>query len=103
MGLGLGFANPNPNPDPNPNPNPHPKQEAQRAPTLRDFWRRYLPGEPPQLLYHAQGAQFALPRALIRRRPRSFYRALLDELSHPDPVASYYLELLWYHVFAAPL
>jgi hypothetical protein len=79
------------------------RQEAQRAPTLRDFWRRYLPGEPPQLLYHAQGAQFVLPRAVIRRRPRSFYRAMLDELSHPDPVASYYLELLWYYVFAAPL
>ena len=78
------------------------RQEAQRAPTLRVFWRRYLPGEPPQLLYHAQGAQFALPRALIRRRPRGFYRALLDELRHPDPVASYYLELLWYYVFADP-
>ena len=78
------------------------RQKAQRAPTLRAFWRRYLPGKPPQFLYHAQGAQFALPRAVIRRRPRSFYRALLDELRHPDPVASYYLELLWYYVFEDP-
>ena len=78
------------------------RQEAQRAPTLREFWRRYLPGEPPQLLYHAQGAQFALPRAVVRRRPRGFYLALLEELYHPDPVASYYLELLWYYVFTDP-
>jgi len=78
------------------------RQKAQRAQTLRAFWRRYFPGDLPQLLYHAQGAQFALPRAVIRRRPRAFYRALLDELRHPDPVASYYLELLWYYVFAGP-
>ena len=78
------------------------RQRAQRAPSLATFWRRYLgpaSPEPPPLLYHAQGAQFALPRDAIRRRPWGFYRTLLDELRHKDPVASYYLELLWYYVF----
>ena len=48
-----------------------------------------------------QGAQFALSRRAIRSRPRSFYRALLDELVHIDPVASYYLELMWWQIFDA--
>jgi hypothetical protein len=75
------------------------RRVQQRARSFRDFYRGWLGCEPPPLLYHAQGAQFALSRAAIRARPRSFYRALLDELRHPDPVASYYLELMWWYVF----
>jgi len=81
------------------------RQRRQRAPTLEEFWRRYLgrldgsDAPPPRLLFHAQGAQFAVGRALVARRPYSLYAALLDELRHPDPVASYYLELLWWHIF----
>ena len=80
------------------------RRRAQRAAVLPAFWARFLGetdgAQPPQLLYHAQGAQFAVARDAIRRRPWGLYRALLDELRHPDPVASYYLELLWFYIFA---
>ena len=76
------------------------RRVAQGAPPLAAFWRSYLgPRPPPSLLFHAQGAQFGVARHLVRRRPFGFYRTLLDELSHRDPVASYYLELLWFEIF----
>ena len=76
------------------------RREAQRAKSFSTFWRYWLGCEPPPLLYHAQGAQFALSREAIRMRPRSFYQALLEvELRHIDPVASYYLELMWWYIF----
>lgn len=76
------------------------RQSEQRARSLPDFWRAYLHGEPPRLLFHAQGAQFAVSREAVRRRPWSLYRSLLDDVTgHVDPVASYYLELLWWYVF----
>ena len=56
--------------------------------------------EPPELLFHNQGAQFALSRAAVRRRDRGWYAALLEEVGRSvDPVESYYLELAWGHVF----
>ena len=53
------------------------------------------------ILSCSQGAQFAVSREAVRGRPWSFYRSLLDELNHVDPVASYYLELLWYYIFSS--
>ena len=66
---------------------------------LRRFWRRFMESEAPSRLYHAQGAQFAVSAQAIRRRPRSFYRAMLAELRSRDPVSSYYMELVWWYVF----
>ena len=68
---------------------------------LGAFWRKFLGGDPPSRLYHAQGAQFAVSAAAIRRHPRGLYRAMLDELRRPDPVASYYAELCWWYLFDA--
>ena len=75
------------------------RQTAQRAPSLRSFFSAYLQCDPPSHLYHAQGAQFSLSRRAIHRHPRSLYRSLLDQLRHTDPVASYYLELMWWYIF----
>ena len=67
---------------------------------LREWWRRWFGSEPPELLFHNQGAQFALSRAAVRRRERGWYAALLEEVGRSvDPVESYYLELAWGHVF----
>ena len=78
--------------------------EARRAqqghPGLDSFWRKFLGGAPPTRLFHAQGAQFGVAASAIRRRPRAFYAALLDEVRHQtDPVAGYYCELIWWYVF----
>ena len=80
------------------------RQLEQRDMGLAHFWRKYRIGGDapvPSRLYHAQGAQFGVSAAAIRRHPRSFYRALLDELIHRDPVASYYLEMCWWYIFDA--
>ena len=81
------------------------RQKAQGDPGIVAFWRRFAAGElgsehPPSRLYHVQGAQFALSAEAIRRRPKAWYRAMLEELSQrgPDPVASYYCELLWWYL-----
>jgi len=77
------------------------RMHEQRARTLVDFWRAFMRCEPPTHLFHAQGAQFSVSRRAIQSRPRAFYRTLLDELLHVDPVASYYLEVMWWYIFDA--
>jgi tetratricopeptide (TPR) repeat protein/nucleotide-binding universal stress UspA family protein len=68
---------------------------------LRAWWRRWFGEEVPELLFHNQGAQFALSRAAVRRRERGWYAALLEEVGRSvDPVESYYLELAWGRVFS---
>ncbi|EOD23579.1 hypothetical protein EMIHUDRAFT_373892, partial [Emiliania huxleyi CCMP1516] len=81
------------------------RQAEQRAAgSLERFWRRFLGGAPPSRLYHAQGAQFGVSAAAVRRHPRALYRAMLEELASGgrDPVTSYYCELVWWYLFAAP-
>ena len=36
---------------------------------LRAWWRRWFESEPPELLFHNQGAQFALSRAAVPKKP----------------------------------
>ena len=70
------------------------------------FWRKFLGSErPPTRLYHAQGAQFGVSAAAVRRRPKAWYEMLRTELARggKDPVLSYYCELVWYYVFDAEL
>jgi hypothetical protein len=66
---------------------------------LARLWHRFMDSEPPSRLYHAHGAQFAVSASALRRRPRSFYQTMLDELRSRDPVSSYYMELMWWYVF----
>lgn len=48
----------------------------------------------------AQGARFAVSSSRIRTRPISYYQDLLFRLSHHrDPIASFYLEWMWFDVF----
>ena len=75
------------------------RRVAQRDSGFGAFWRRFLGGAPPSRLYHAQGAQFGVSAAAIRRHPPSLYRALLEVLERPDPVGSYYMELVWWYLF----
>ena len=82
----------------------HRRSTEQADPGLVHFWRRFMGGEaPPSRLYHAQGAQFGVAAAAIRRRPRAWYAMLREELARggADPVASYYCELVWWYVFDA--
>eukprot|EP00967_Tisochrysis_lutea_P033116 scaffold39294_cov34-Tisochrysis_lutea.AAC.5 len=75
------------------------RARAQRSRKFATFWRDFLGIAPPPVLYHAQGAQFTLSKSAILHRPYSLYRTLLDELRGNDPVAGYYLELMWWEIF----
>lgn len=57
---------------------------------------------PPGIgLSYFAGAIFGVRRDAIRRHPKSYYEALLAELSdHPHPEEAYYLERAWPYVFA---
>jgi len=54
----------------------------------------------PVTVAFAQGARFAVSQERIRSRPRSYYEALLSQVSyHRDPIEGYFMEAFWYDVF----
>lgn len=79
-------------------------RRAQRGYLAMDFYRKFVIESSPQMrpvtLVFAQGARFGLGRDRIRLRPVSYYMQLLFHLTHNiDPIASFYLEWMWYDVF----
>ena len=60
-------------------------------------------GEPgPELFHFRGGAQFAVTREAVHRRPRAFYERAL-ELSQNLPLAAHSYERLWDRVFGEPV
>eukprot|EP00899_Mesostigma_viride_P028384 jgi/Mesvir1/8730/Mv02656-RA.1 len=85
---------------------------------ISDLWRdlaRFspaLPREPPweehadvrppsaRLIFFAQGGTMAVSRDAILRHPKAFYQRALEHVGNSvDPIAGYYLEMMWYYIF----
>jgi len=95
----------------------HPHRKAGQK--MLAFYNRYvLQNEAtaeaalaPVTLAFVQGARFAVSRERILKRPRAYYEALLERVSHSrNPLEGFFLEAMWHDVFhpervqaAAPL
>lgn len=65
---------------------------------IRQLWVGILGYPPPGLFHFWQGAQFAVSRAQVHRRPREFYaNAAKLVQSRTDAVV---LETMWGHIFS---
>jgi len=73
--------------------------------TMLEFYHRFIAvnneyTDEPLTLAFAQGARFAVSRERIHARPREYYAALLEQLSHSImPMEGYWMEAAWYDVF----
>merc|ERR1719323_597887 len=72
--------------------------------SMLEFYHRFIAGDDytdePLTLAFAQGARFAVSRERIHSRPREYYAALLEQLSHSAmPMEGYWMEAAWYDVF----
>jgi hypothetical protein len=79
---------------------PWSKNKDQRELFLDEFYARLLDEPAPAWTHFYVGAQFAVSRAQIRKRPLAFYQRAL-ELSLTFPDAGSCLERVWDRVFLA--
>lgn len=68
------------------------------GPTLDRLWRELLGGPPPERWHSFYGAQFAVHRDVVRRRPRAWYAKARDLVKTKDEACA--LERMWGHIFA---
>lgn len=80
-------------------------QEENVPKAVAEYWDEFikLPRPAHDVVFFTQGARFAASRERIQQRPKEFYEALLEKLSHKkDPCQNYFNEWLWYYIIGAP-
>lgn len=76
--------------------------DVRRCPLSFIAWHEKFIGPPREVTTYYMGAMFAVTREAILRRPKTWYKAMLDQVSdHVDPEEAYYLERSWPAVFKA--
>ena len=66
--------------------------------TLDSFFHAVFGRPPPQVLYLAQGAQFAASADALRHMPKPTYEWLLQEMEHGHNELIYLMEISWWYL-----
>lgn len=76
---------------------------GQDVSRFQEFWQKHLGETPlPEVLRVAHGSMFSVLREDILRRPKSFYQALLADVSNSElPHLSLFVENMWWSIFRA--
>ena len=68
--------------------------------TLAELWSRLFNSTHPAYINISYCASFSVPRALILKRPKAFYKEVIAFINdHPNPEEGHYIERLWYTFF----
>jgi len=62
------------------------------------FFERVVGRAPPDVLYFAQGAQFAASRSALRSTPKETYRWILELVEAGHFEVTFYVEMIWYYL-----
>ena len=67
--------------------------------TLGEWFTEFVEPEFPRPLIWTNGAQFAVRKDMIRRRPLESYKKMLQNLSqHVNPIVGHYCERSWFYI-----
>ena len=68
--------------------------------TLAELWSTLFNSTHPAYINISHCACFSVPRALILKRPKAFYKKVIAFVNdHPNPEEGHYIERLWYTFF----